>query len=286
MTEKLPARRLDRNDFATQRHGLVRASASREGCVAGAADPGQEVPLPLTHPRRVCSRAALACVALFGAGGSATIATVGLAPAASATSAGHAVRDIAARPAAQALAALRRGDRSSYLVIRQQVAALVAPRVGLDPGALDAVWSRTDGHRMIAVLAALSQLGVAYHRRSAAPGQAFDCSGLTSWAWAQDGVTLPRQSGRQIRAVPNHAISEVRPGDLLYYPGHVMLALGVRGAMVHAPNTGNVVEVRMLSGRQLRRVRVGDPLDQSERVSPRRTWRWAASAVDGAGGLA
>ena len=35
----------------------------------------------------------------------------------------------------------------------------------------------------------------------ATPGRAFDCSGLTSWAWSQSGVGLPHQSGGQIRSV-------------------------------------------------------------------------------------
>jgi cell wall-associated NlpC family hydrolase len=113
---------------------------------------------------------------------------------------------------------------------------------------------------MTAVVSALTQLGVPYHRRSATPGQGFDCSGLTSWAWSQSGLGLPHQSGRQIRGVSRVGIDQVQPGDLLYYPGHVMLALGIGGAMVHAPNTGNVVEVRMLSEHQQRRLRVGDPL--------------------------
>jgi hypothetical protein len=215
----------------------------------------------MTHSRRARPRAALACVALLGAGASAPVAAFALAPTASASSFNDAFRDIAARPAVQALAAMRRGDLGTYLVIRRQVAALVAPRVGLDVDQLDTVWGRTDGHRMSAVLAALSQLGVPYHRRSSTPGRAFDCSGLTSWAWAEAGVALPHQSGRQLRSVPHVPLAAVRPGDLFYYPGHVMLALGVGGAMVHAPNTGHVVEVRMLSGRQLRRLRVGDPFD-------------------------
>jgi cell wall-associated NlpC family hydrolase len=130
----------------------------------------------------------------------------------------------------------------------------------VDPLQLDAVWGAAAPARMTAVLSALTQLGVPYHRLGATPGKSFDCSGLTSWSWAQSGVGLPHQSGRQIRGVARSSIDQVQPGDLLYYPGHVMLALGVGGAMVHAPNTGNVVEVRMLSERQRRRLRVGDPL--------------------------
>jgi len=79
-------------------------------------------------------------------------------------------------------------------------------------------------------------------------------------AWSQSGVGLPHQSGGQIRTVSQVDLSAVQPGDLLYYPGHVMLALGIGGAIVHAPNTGNVVEVRMLSEHQQRRLRAGDPL--------------------------
>lgn len=162
--------------------------------------------------------------------------------------------------AQQALSALQHNDRVTFAVLRQRVAALVAPPAQVDPVQLDAVWGAAAPARMTAVLAALTQLGVPYHRLGATPGKSFDCSGLTSWSWAQGGVGLPHQSGRQIRGVARTSIGQVQPGDLLYYPGHVMLALGVGGAMVHAPNTGNVVEVRMLSEHQQRRLRVGDPL--------------------------
>jgi hypothetical protein len=162
--------------------------------------------------------------------------------------------------AQQALSALQHADQVPYSVLRQRLAALVAPAAGLDPRQLDDVWKVADPRRMVTVLSALTQLGVPYHSRGDTPGRAFDCSGLTSWAWAQGGVGLAHQSGRQIRSVRLVDLSVVQPGDLLYYPGHVMLALGVGGAIVHAPNTGNVVEVRMLSEHQQRRLRAGDPL--------------------------
>ena len=56
------------------------------------------------------------------------------------------------------------------------------------------------------------------------------------------------------------SLDAVQPADILYWPGHVMLALGVDGAMIHAPYRGAVIEVRMLSEHQRRRLRVGDPL--------------------------
>jgi cell wall-associated NlpC family hydrolase len=162
--------------------------------------------------------------------------------------------------AQQALSALQRDDRTTFALLRQRVAALVAPPAQVDPLQLETVWGAADPVRMTAVLSALTQLGVPYRRLGATPGKAFDCSGLTSWAWSRGGVGLPHQSGRQIRGAARSSIDQVLPGDLLYYPGHVMLALGVGGAMVHAPNSGNVVEVRMLTERQQRRLRVGNPI--------------------------
>ena len=44
--------------------------------------------------------------------------------------------------------------------------------------------------------AALSKVGSKYVFGAAGPSQ-FDCSGLTSWAWKQAGVTIPRTSGTQ-----------------------------------------------------------------------------------------
>ena len=91
----------------------------------------------------------------------------------------------------------------------------------------------------------MSQLGVPYRFAAATPGVAFDCSGLTMWAWAQAGVGLPHQSRAQAATVPNVPASAAQPGDLIFYYSpisHVGLYLG-GGRMVHAPNTGNVVSV-------------------------------------------
>jgi cell wall-associated NlpC family hydrolase len=214
----------------------------------------------MLQPRRVLARAALAAACgatLVPIAGAVT----GASPAGAIVRIGEDVQGPdTATLAQQAVSALQRADVTAYNVLRQRVATLVAPAAGVDVAQLDAVWSGADPRRMITVLSALTQLGVPYHYRGSTPGRAFDCSGLTSWAWAQGGVGLAHQSGRQIRSVRRVDLSVVQPGDLLYYPGHVMLALGVGGAIVHAPNTGNVVEVRMLSEHQQRRLRAGDPL--------------------------
>ena len=93
--------------------------------------------------------------------------------------------------------------------------------------------------------AALSQLGVPYKFATAKPFVAFDCSGLTGWAWEQAGVSLPHQSQRQYNVTRHVPIDQAMPGDLLFYYtpiGHVGIYLG-GGKMVHAPEPGSVVNV-------------------------------------------
>lgn len=79
----------------------------------------------------------------------------------------------------------------------------------------------------------------------------FDCSGLTRYAWHQAGVTLPRTSQEQWRAVPHVPAGQERPGDLVFFkgsggtedaPGHVGLVLD-NGRMIEAPRTGLKVRV-------------------------------------------
>ena len=96
-----------------------------------------------------------------------------------------------------------------------------------------------------ALQAAESQIGVPYvwggesPKGSASPG--FDCSGLTAWSWGQVGVGLPHFSGAQMGDSTPVPISDLQPGDLLFYgPGgseHVAMYVG-GGSMIEAPFTG------------------------------------------------
>ncbi|HKA03511.1 MAG TPA: NlpC/P60 family protein [Acidimicrobiales bacterium] len=101
----------------------------------------------------------------------------------------------------------------------------------------------------IAVRAALSQLGLPYVFNAASPGRAFDCSGLTMWAWAQAGVSMAHYTVSQWNAFPKVSLQALQPGDLIlsYHLGHVGLYIG-NGMMVAAPRTGDVVKITPVFG--------------------------------------
>ena len=97
----------------------------------------------------------------------------------------------------------------------------------------------------IAVDAAMSQQGVKYVYATSKPGVSFDCSGLTHYAWGQAGIYLPRNSRAQAAATPRVQPAAAQPGDLIFYYSpisHVGIYLG-GGRLVHAPNSGSVVNV-------------------------------------------
>lgn len=128
----------------------------------------------------------------------------------------------------------------------------VAAEFGADPTAVIAAWRRAKLASQTAVLAALTQLGNDYQYASSDPAVGFDCSGLTAFAWRRAGVELPPQSGSQIDVSPDVDSAEAVAGDLVQYPGHVMLYLGFDSAMVHAANEATNVELSQLPDRSLR----------------------------------
>ena len=104
---------------------------------------------------------------------------------------------------------------------------------------------KVSARSQIAINAALKQLGVKYRYAMSKPGVAFDCSGLTTYAWGKAGVGLPRNSRAQYNALPKIPKAMAMPGDLIFTGSpihHVGIYLG-GGTMVHAPQYGDVVKV-------------------------------------------
>ncbi len=144
------------------------------------------------------------------------------------------------------LAALPTATAERYIALLRAMAKVVGPRTKTDPAALEAVWIRTDGRRMKAILTAMAQVGTRYRFTGNKPG-GFDCSGLTSYAWSQAGVKIPRTSTLQYQGLSKKSASELLPGDIVWHPGHVSMYLGVGTAVVDAPQTGKTVLVKSAS---------------------------------------
>ncbi|MFI8894419.1 C40 family peptidase [Streptomyces paradoxus] len=91
---------------------------------------------------------------------------------------------------------------------------------------------------------AVRQLGKPYEWGAEGP-RTYDCSGLTSRAWAEAGVPIPRTSQEQWKRLERIPLDELRPGDLVVYfekATHVALYLG-DGRVVQAPRPGAKVKV-------------------------------------------
>jgi cell wall-associated NlpC family hydrolase len=98
--------------------------------------------------------------------------------------------------------------------------------------------------------AAMSRRGLPYVWGAAGP-RAFDCSGLVQWSFAQAGIVMPRVAADQALAGPAVPVSQLQPGDLLFYHtdptdpryiSHVAIYLG-NGWMIQAPEPGRDVEI-------------------------------------------
>jgi cell wall-associated NlpC family hydrolase len=122
--------------------------------------------------------------------------------------------------------------------------------VGTVPGTAVSGDAMTGPQLTAALRAAESRRGLPYTWGATGPA-AFDCSGLVQWAFAQAGVSMPRVAADQARAGPAVPVSQLLPGDLLFYhtdptdPGyisHVAIYLG-NGWMIQAPQPGMDVQV-------------------------------------------
>jgi cell wall-associated NlpC family hydrolase len=147
----------------------------------------------------------------------------------------------------------------SFVWYRTQTAQFAATELGYPQQEMVTAWAAAPIGHQLAVLAAMTQVGVPYRRHTSKEGVGFDCSGLTTYAWARAGVALVPQSSSQIRNAHPLDRSEAKAGDLAQYPGHVMMYLGVGDAVIHSVQTGRTVELDLINTRRVNSVRFGDP---------------------------
>ena len=154
------------------------------------------------------------------------------------------------------------GDSAAFLEYKEErteTARLAAQQLGYREVDMIRAWSVAPLGHQRAVLAAMTQVGVPYRSRMSQEGVGFDCSGLTTYAWGRADVELFRQSGTQINESAPLDRTTAKAGDLVYYPGHVMMYLGVGDAIIHSVQSGRTVEIDTISGRRVNSVRFGDP---------------------------
>jgi len=124
----------------------------------------------------------------------------------------------------------------------EEQAAHKAQSAWLDSGILDEIDGKASEAGKIAVRYATTQIGKPYEWGAEGP-DSYDCSGLTSQAWASAGKPIPRTSQEQWKQLKHVDIKDMRPGDLIIYfddASHVAMYLG-EGAIVHAPRPGRTV---------------------------------------------
>lgn len=95
---------------------------------------------------------------------------------------------------------------------------------------------------------ALTQIGKPYLWGAAGP-DAYDCSGLIVWAYAQEGISLPHYTGSLWNDGEHVSESDLEPGDLVFFYAdisHVGIYIG-NGLMVDAPSAGQDVMVQPIS---------------------------------------
>ncbi|MFF3616957.1 NlpC/P60 family protein [Streptomyces sp. NPDC002580] len=128
-------------------------------------------------------------------------------------------------------------EKAALATEDQQRATRAGERVDLDDA------PAASGRAAAAFAAAQSVIGAPYAYAHSGPSS-FDCSGLTSWAYAQADVTIPRTSQAQANAGTRiYSQSDLQVGDLVIFYGdqhHVGFYAG-GGRVLHAPRTGTFV---------------------------------------------
>lgn len=164
----------------------------------------------------------------------------------------RAAREAAEREAAATQSASRSGQRST----RQQSSSAAKTSEAKDTQVEESVPAPSGSRVQTVINAAKAQVGKRYVYATSGPSS-FDCSGLTSYAYRQIGISLPRTSRSQYSGAGRHvSVSDISPGDLVFYyggPSHVGIYIG-NGQIVHAANPRSGVTIAGLHSMPLKGV--------------------------------
>ncbi|MER6347517.1 NlpC/P60 family protein [Streptomyces sp. NPDC001595] len=146
--------------------------------------------------------------------------------------------------AAEKLESQLEEEEKERLAELEREAARKAQSDWLGTGILDDLDGKATAQGKQAVKYATAQIGKPYVWGAEGP-ESYDCSGLTSQAWASAGRGIPRTSQQQWQQLERVAVQDMRPGDLVIYfddASHVGMYVG-DGTIVHAPRPGRTITV-------------------------------------------
>ncbi len=139
------------------------------------------------------------------------------------------------------------GESGEFYLIQDGLTMLFVAKAYVTEITYDAYKQVSYGDNVIAK--AMNFIGTPYRYGGSSPA-GFDCSGFTSYVYAQMGVSLNRTAGGQLQNGYYVSLSELQPGDLVFfgnssYISHVGIYVG-DGNMIHAPYSGRSVCVESI----------------------------------------
>ena len=150
-------------------------------------------------------------------------------------------------PTRTAVAASRTAERTSIATTRATAtstaaATSTAPVAEAAPAAAPASVAPASAAGSSIIDIASRYVGVPYVSGGSTPA-GFDCSGFTSYVFAQAGISLPRTSSAQRNVGTVISRDQAQPGDLIYSPGHIAIYAG-GNSQIDAPRPGKSVQFR------------------------------------------
>lgn len=138
----------------------------------------------------------------------------------------------------------RRSETTSRSTERAAAPAAAAPAAEAPAPAPERVAIPASGIGSAVIEVAARYVGVPYVSGGTTPS-GFDCSGFTSYVYAQVGITLPRTSAAQRHVGTVVPADQRQPGDLIWSPGHIGIYAG-DGLQIDSPRPGKTVQFRSI----------------------------------------